>query len=135
MKKKLNCILLVDDDEPTNFLHEMVISDFDCTEKIVSVQDGNEALEYLKSSHKDKPDLIFLDINMPGMNGWEFLEAYQHLEEKQKVSVVVMMLTTSLNPDDEIKAKKYDLIHGYKKKPLTEEILKEIIHTYFPDKL
>ena len=107
MKQKLNCILLIDDDKPTNFINEVVIKQLDCAEKIVVVQNGSEALDYLKSKddgEHPQPDLIFLDINMPAMNGWEFLEKYTELDKKQHGKVVVIMLTTSLNQDDEKKA-------------------------------
>jgi len=132
--KKLNCILLIDDDEPTNFLHELIIREMGCTENIVTVQSGKKALEYLKSQRNGKypqPDLIFLDINMPAMNGWEFLEEYKKLHHSQKGKVVVVMLTTSLNPDDEERANSCEEIDDFKIKPLTQEMLAEIIDNYF----
>ena len=84
MKTKLNCILLVDDDEPTNFLNQMVIEELDIAEQIRVAQNGQEALTYLKKTgigdeNFPLPDLILLDINMPAMNGWEFLERYRKL--------------------------------------------------------
>lgn len=90
MTKKVKCILLIDDDEPTNFLHKIVISDSGRAEKVVEVQSGFEALDYLEKMEDGKypqPDLIFLDINMPAMNGWEFLEEYDKLDEGKKVKL------------------------------------------------
>jgi len=63
--------------------------------------------EYSKRIKVPSTKLILLDINMPGMNGWEFLEEYNFLPEDQKGKIVVAMLTTSLSPDDETRAKKY----------------------------
>jgi len=136
MKQKLNCILLIDDDKPTNFINEVVIKQLDCAEKIVVVQNGSEALDYLKSKddgEHPQPDLIFLDINMPAMNGWEFLEKYTELDKKQHGKVVVIMLTTSLNQDDEKKASGIPYINGFKSKPLTPEIMLEVLEEYFAD--
>jgi len=136
MKQKLNCILLIDDDKPTNFINEVVIKQLDCAEKIVVVQNGSEALDYLKSKddgEHPQPDLIFLDINMPAMNGWEFLEKYTELDKKQHGKVVVIMLTTSLNQDDEKKASGIAYINGFKSKPLTPEIMQEVLEEYFAD--
>jgi CheY-like chemotaxis protein len=138
MKTKLNCILLIDDDEATNFIHEMVISQENVTDRIVAVESGQEALDFLTTKENDsyvQPDVIFLDINMPGMNGWEFLEKYNVLDENQKGNAIMIMLTTSLNPDDAIKAKSYGAIKNFLHKPLTSAMLSEVIREYFPDKL
>lgn len=136
MKRKLNCILLIDDDEPTNFLHEMVIQEANCAEKVVAVQSGQAALDYLTSKEDEvhpQPDLIFLDINMPAMNGWEFLEHYKQLDQKQQGRIIVVMLTTSLNPDDKAKADQTVGIDNFMNKPLTVEALSKVIDKYFSD--
>lgn len=134
MSNKLNCILLIDDDEATNFVHRMVIKKAGCAEEVVAVPSGQAALEYLtseKNGQMPKPDLIFLDINMPAMNGWEFLKEYEKLEEAQKGQVVVVMLTTSLNPDDRRNAESIEAISSFENKPLTFEILQTIVDQYF----
>jgi CheY-like chemotaxis protein len=134
MNRKLNCILLIDDDEPTNFLHKFVIEKTGFAEKCVTVQNGQEALDYLKREEDGKypqPDLIFLDINMPRMNGWEFLDEYEKLEKAQKGNIVVVMLTTSLDPSDKEKAEKKIGINEFMSKPLTAENVEEIIKRYF----
>ena len=133
MNKKLKCIMLVDDNPDDNFFHERVIKKNNAAEIIVAKQTGNDALEYLKSKKDDDPhpDLIFLDINMPGMNGWEFLEEYNKLDEKFKSRAIIVMLTTSDNPDDKMKAKAMNVASDFKTKPLTAEMLDEIIDKYF----
>lgn len=137
MKNKLNCILLVDDDEPTNFLNRMILQDVDCAENVEVVESGNEALKYLenatgKDGNSPLPELIFLDINMPAMNGWEFLEQYSTLDKQHKANVVIVMLTTSLNPDDREKASSMPDVSGFETKPLNPEKLKSILEKYFP---
>ena len=74
-----------------------------------------------------QPDLIFLDINMPGMNGWEFLEEYNRLNKKLHGQVIIIMLTTSDNPDDAERSKTWNFISDYITKPLTHEIMNNII--------
>ena len=140
MKKKLNCILLIDDDEPTNFLSRLLLEEADCTNHIQVEQDGFSALEYLTRSENGDgdlrypcPDLIFLDINMPAMNGWEFLDEYSRLENHHKGNVVMVMLTTSLNPDDRTKADEIPDVSGFETKPLTQEKLDYILKRYFPE--
>jgi CheY-like chemotaxis protein len=72
---------------------------------------------------------------MPVMDGWEFLQAYQNLQCNQKGKIIIVMLTTSFNPDDKTKSLKYKEISGYKNKPLSSEILDEIMLKYFADYL
>jgi CheY-like chemotaxis protein len=73
------------------------------------------------------PDLIFLDINMPGMNGWEFLDEYNKIMDPTKNSLVVTMLTTSDNPDDKARAKDWKFVSDFITKPLTKEMMEKIL--------
>jgi CheY-like chemotaxis protein len=136
MNSKINCILLIDDDEPTNFFTQIILEESGCTDNIKVTQSGREALDYLTKSETSgndpeypSPDLIFLDINMPAMNGWEFLEEYKKIETVNKR--VIIMLTTSLFPEDRIKAQQMPEVAGFEHKPLTEEKVKEIMSKYF----
>ena len=82
MNTQLSCIMLVDDNESDNFFHQLTIENSNCAEKIICFNMAKDALAYLENNQAPiyvQPDIIFLDINMPGMNGWEFLEAYEKL--------------------------------------------------------
>jgi CheY-like chemotaxis protein len=131
MKNKLNCILFIDDDEPTNFLNKMVVDQYDCVREVRVLQSGQEALDYL-SGNSPRPDLIFLDINMPAMDGWEFLEKYRHLPAERKADIILIMLTTSLNPDDKARTSDIPDVAGFENKPLVHSGLDDLLKRYFP---
>lgn len=130
----LKRIMLIDDNEDDNWYHERVIKKNHADTKVVTVQSGNEALELLQTESTDHlahPELIFLDINMPGMNGWQFLEEYKQMNYKGIRSIVVIMLTTSDSPEDIEKAQKINILSDFKTKPLTKDMLDEIIAKHF----
>ncbi len=131
---RLNCVLLIDDDEPTNYLNEKLIREAGCADTVVTKESGEEGLEYLVSCAEGNialPDLIFLDINMPAMNGWEFLEEYRKLDESIQSQVLLIMLSTSLNPDDHKRAEEMQEVAGFIHKPFTTITLEEILEDYF----
>jgi CheY-like chemotaxis protein len=131
LKKKLNCILLIDDDPDDNFFHQVIIKQMNIVDRIDVANDGVEALEYLRSE-TTPPELIFLDINMPRMNGWEFLAEYKQLYAEQKAKAIVIFLTTSANPEDLKRARQIEEVSGFETKPLSAESLTEILQEHFP---
>ncbi len=137
---KFNCILLVDDDDATNYLHQMVIEEVGCCEKIAVAGDGEQALRFLQAEACEDedpavPELILLDINMPWMDGWEFLEAYQALPEEKRGAQLVVMLTTSLNRDDRARAEAAPEVADFLIKPLTEESLAALLRKHWPTRI
>jgi len=130
--KLFKSILLIDDDDATNYLHKFYINEWNITEKVYVAINGKEAIDFLKSNtdfHQEKPSLILLDINMPVMNGFEFLEEYAKLEDSMKASTVVVMLTTSLHPRDVERADSIPDLKAYINKPLTKEEIVGIVET------
>jgi len=123
--------MLVDDNKIDNFFHERVIRKNNAAKIILTKESGFDAIEYLrKGKEVVQPDVIFLDINMPGMNGWEFIEHYKSLHETLQNSMIVVMLSTSDNPDDRALAKTHQILSDFKTKPLTKEMLDEILLKY-----
>lgn len=126
--KEFQLLVFIDDDHPTNVFHEIVTEEADITEKAIFFNSPVDALNYFKELSKAVdplfPDAIFLDINMPELTGWEFLEAYEKLDIKQ--SPVIIMLTTSLLMHDLEKAKKLKMVYKLINKPLDTDILKDL---------
>ena len=129
----IDCILLVDDNDADNFMHEMVIEDSQVTKQIEIARNGHEAFDYLNGVKDGNsfPDLIFLDINMPIINGWEFLDKVQAIKAELPKDLKVVMLTTSLNPTDKKEATKYEEVKLFRNKPLNKALLKEVIEKLF----
>ena len=132
--QKLNHILLVDDDTINNFINEKLLKKLDCANRISVKLNGEEALNFLREECIPNPELcpelILLDINMPVMDGFEFLERYKTLNFPNKGSVIIVMLTTSTNPNDTERLNKAG-ISGYINKPLTEEKIKILMGSHF----
>ena len=129
-------ILIIDDDPTTGFLHRKLMEKFGVLQTVEIAYSGEEALQliqyYSQSQNEDKiPQLIFVDLNMPFMDGYEFLNAYQSLEFKNKDSVVVTVLLTSYHPEDVEKVKEFPVVKEYVVKPLTEEKVMELMETHF----
>src|SRR5690606_31657675 len=136
MKKKLKNVLLIDDSEGDNFYHSRKIRKMGITDNIHICYGGEEALAYLRSDLDGvypQPALIFLDINMPGMNGWDFLEEYEKLDAVRQGEIVLIMLSNSIDIRDRGKAERHKSVRGYYSKPLGEEYLTTILETHFPE--
>lgn len=123
---KINRVMLIDDDEIEQMLYERVINRSGLIENTISFTYAENALEYLKKPDSEQIDVIFLDINMPRMNGFEFLERAVDELKPHFTKLVVIMLTSSLNPQDKIIADSYSIVKDYVIKPLTPEAIMRV---------
>lgn len=119
----MRSILSVDDSDSYHFLAEFVIKQLNDKITVYKAYDGQEALDLL-SQKVIKPDVILLDINMPGMNGHEFLAAYSQIHDKE--IPIVAMLTSSDQIEDKENAAKYSFVKDYLVKPLQAEHLQKL---------
>jgi len=132
--KKFKSVLLVDDDPTINFVHKLFLTEWEVTDQIYTAANGQEALDFLEQNEgfgQHPPSMILLDINMPVMNGFEFLAAYEQLADSKKASVIMAMLTTSLHEKDREKASKFINLDSYMSKPLEKEQLMKVIEKYW----
>lgn len=127
MKSRIN-LLVIDDDEINIFIIKKIVdkTGFDVT--TVSKGNGQLAIDYINSILSDDesfPDVILIDINMPILNGWDFIEAYERLEVNRKVDIY--MLSSSVYENDIERAKSYKSVKGFISKPLSIERLSELL--------
>ena len=114
-------IFLVDDDQTANFINEMQINRFSDDFNIMTFTCAQKALEELKNNFKI-PEFIFLDIDMPNLSGWDFIEKFKKL----KLSSKIVMVTSSLNPSDKQKANKLNEVIAFIEKPMVKNHLHPI---------
>jgi CheY-like chemotaxis protein len=128
----LDMVMSVDDDSMVQMISEIIMSDEGFCESIVKIEDGRMALEYFEEQSKlpvEKqkiPELVFLDINMPIFNGWDFLNKYDQDFKKFHDRTKIIVLTSAVDPETEIKAVEHPLIFKYITKPLEHKHIAEL---------
>ncbi len=139
--QKLSSIILIDDDSMTTFLNETIIRDANCTENIHVFQTAVKALDFLSQSliyegrekGFERNSLILLDLHMPPPDGWAFLKDYLQLPEANRKKYTVVILSSSVEVGDLERAKSISDVSDFYNKPLTHEMLMEILRKHFAD--
>jgi len=108
---------LVDDDPINNLINKRMLSKFGILENVYEFLDAGDALIALSKLNEDQIVVIFLDLNMPVMNGWEFLDKYNELYQRRKDHIVI--LSSSIDFLDRQKAKLYPVVYDFIEKPLS----------------
>jgi CheY-like chemotaxis protein len=121
----LNKILLVDDDKAVNYLNRLILKDNEINCPVDEALNGQQALDYI-SGTDDCPDVILLDINMPGIDGFQFLDEFEKGVKCCDRSRI-FILTSSIRDEDRVAALSNKLVSGYLDKPLTTEHIRKIL--------
>jgi len=128
--KKINTVCIVDDDDIFQLTASHMLKKTDLVNKIIVFSNGLKAINFLKAemgSQENIPDILFLDINMPVMDGWEFLEEYLHIRPMLPKTVVIYMVSSSVDKRDVLRAKNISALSGYLIKPISSKNIMEVI--------
>jgi CheY-like chemotaxis protein len=132
-KAHYNAVMLIDDNEIDNLINQKMIEAADITKNIYTHTGAKSAIEFLKNIEKMEgvaeqvlPEIIFLDIDMPLMDGFQFLDEFDKMGDVTKNKCKIIMLTSSINPQDMNKSKKYNYVKKYINKPLTQDTLSKL---------
>lgn len=126
---KYQSVLLIDDNEIDNFINERMITTSGFSAKVVVKNSCDAALDYLRQHQDDLntlPEVIFLDLNMPGKDGFAFLADFEALSDTAKGKCRIVVLSSSISPDDINKASTNPYVFKYVNKPLSEKYLAAI---------
>ncbi|MEM6630394.1 MAG: response regulator [Bacteroidota bacterium] len=119
-------LLFIDDDKACNFFHQIIVEEFGKAQTYTFFNDPSEGINYLvdcKENERKFPNFIFLDLNMPKMDGWDFLKA---IAERNINPPTIFILSTSLNPSDKQRALENPLVYDFICKPLSLDTLESL---------
>ncbi len=133
MSGSLNHIVLVDDNETTSFLNNRLLGRLAVAGQVTTYTRADEAFAQLwggEEARAEAPDLVFVDLKMPGVSGFEFLKMYSHLPQAVQAKTVMAVLTTSMHQADTARVAEYPNVE-YLTKPLTEEKMNKLLEKRF----
>ena len=134
----INKAFCIDDDSVSLMLSDKVIKRTAFAKEVITAKNGKEGLEWFSAyfatdnvAKQELPQIIFLDLNMPVMNGWDFLEGYLMKYAERIPELKVVIVSSTVNPEDFLKANRYDIVIDFINKPLTDEGLSDLTRNKF----
>lgn len=127
-------VMIIDDDEINNFLCKKIIEVTGLAQKVVTFLGARQGIDFLKKGMKstelDLPDLILLDINMPVMNGWDFIDEFRRIGVPEIKDIPIVILSSSVYQKDMDKSQTYNEVKEFVSKPLTSSVVRKIGELY-----
>lgn len=130
MPNAKHAVCLIDDDKIYQFTARKILESTGLARSIVSFFNGSEAIGYFRENAQNKdqlPDVVFLDINMPVMNGWDFLDEFQQLRNKIEKTILIYMVSSSVDDTDIQKSRTYQEVKDYIVKPINRQRYQELM--------
>jgi len=123
-------LILIDDDPIYQKISQIMVKEYGHVDEVVTSNDGQATLDYLIENRENTeklPDYIFLDLNMPKFNGWDFLNGYRKIYQSLKKVIKVYIVSSSVNPDDIKRSQHYSFVSKFLNKPLNRDFLHEML--------
>ena len=135
--EKIRQILVIDDDSIDNFVSKTLIEKSNLVEQVITHDDARNAINYLKDqileNPADLPNIIFLDINMPSMSGWEFLKEYNEIDSRYTADISLIIFSSYIHAEEVRRLMNFKCVNCYQRKPLSLPVVKKICLEYLED--
>ncbi|MGZ3776782.1 MAG: response regulator [Mucilaginibacter sp.] len=123
-------LILIDDDELYHQMAHIMLEEYSPVKEVISSMDGKATLDYLienKENDENLPDYIFLDLTMPEYDGWDFLNGYKKVYNSFKKAIRIYIVSSSIDPNDLERSKKYSFVDSFIIKPLRRDFLRQLV--------
>lgn len=130
-------LLMIDDNPLEHLIMQTMVDDYKVFPNMDHSEEADVSIAYLENNYTDlekMPDVIFLDLEMPKFNGWDFIDSFAKLYPKLKKPIDIYIVSSSIDPNDKAKSERYPFVKNYFTKPLKKETLVNLYHTYHSDK-
>jgi CheY-like chemotaxis protein len=132
MNYKLSTAGIIDDDQIYQLVMKRTIEQSGLVKDVLQFYDGEEAIDYFRKNQQSPealPELILLDINMPYMDGWQFLDEFIKIPFKDNYKRIIYIVSSSSTTEDLNKAKEYEVVSGYHIKPITKDMFEQMMQS------